>query len=493
MGIPDYIWLKFKLVKKVIVVLSFLGITLATQAQTKLWTLEECIEYARTNNIQIQQSQLNVDGASIDKNTSYYALLPNISGSAFGGYSFGQRLDQYNLTFVNQRTTSANVNLSGSLLLFGGLQNINRIKQNKYAYESSKFALEQAYLDLSLNVANAFLRLTLAKERLTIAETQIRTTELQVARTREIYEAGATNKGELLNVESQYTQEEINVVTARNELAASSLALAQLLNLDTTGIDIQSRDINIDSGPDPVLAQPVYSIYDKALGINPGIQSQDWTVRSRQSAVNVAKGAWSPSISLAGSIGSGYSSLSQEITDTSITITPGQTFVYPTYGGDTVAITTPPTVTPSFTRQTIPFFRQLPRNQNTQIGISINIPILNGLSNYTNLSRARINLTSARLELESRKQNLRNTVQGAYNDAMAGYSTYKANQKNAEALREAFVYAEERFNAGQMNAYDYNLAKNNLNNAELQTVISKYEYLYRIKILEYYLGKPMKL
>lgn len=466
---------------------------LTARAQPKRWTLEECIEYARTNNIQMQQSQLNVESSEINRNASYYALLPNISGSVFGGYSFGQRLDQYNLTFVNQRTTSANLNLSGSLLLFGGLQNINRIKQNKYAYQSSKFALEQADQDLSLNVANAFLRLTLAKERLSIAETQIQTTGMQVARTRDIYEAGATNKGELLNVESQYTQEEINVVNARNEMAAASLSLAQLLNLDSTGIEIVSQAVEIDEAPDPLLSQPVYSIYDKALGINPGIQAQTWTVRSQQSAVNVAKGAWSPSISLAGSIGSGYSSLSQEITDTSITVIPGQTYVYPTYGGDSVAISAPPTVSATFQRQTIPFIRQLPRNQNTQIGLSINIPILNGLSNYSSLSRARINLLNARLELESKKQTLRNSVQSAYNDAIAGYTTYKANRKNAEALREAFVYAEERFNAGQMNAYDYNLAKNNLNNAELQTVISKYEYLYRIKILEYYLGKPMKL
>lgn len=314
---------------------------LTARAQPKRWTLEECIEYARTNNIQMQQSQLNVESSEINRNASYYALLPNISGSVFGGYSFGQRLDQYNLTFVNQRTTSANLNLSGSLLLFGGLQNINRIKQNKYAYQSSKFALEQADQDLSLNVANAFLRLTLAKERLSIAETQIQTTGMQVARTRDIYEAGATNKGELLNVESQYTQEEINVVNARNEMAAASLSLAQLLNLDSTGIEIVSQAVEIDEAPDPLLSQPVYSIYDKALGINPGIQAQTWTVRSQQSAVNVAKGAWSPSISLAGSIGSGYSSLSQEITDTSITVIPGQTYVYPTYGGDSVAISAP--------------------------------------------------------------------------------------------------------------------------------------------------------
>src|SRR5690606_14633988 len=129
----------------------------------------------------------------------------------------------------------------------------------------------------------------------------------------------------------------------------------------------------------------------------------------------------------------------------------------------------------------------------TQLGITISLPILNGLSNYTNLSRAKINYQNSRLELESQKQNLRNTIQTAHNDAITGYTTYKANKKNDEALAESFKYAQEKFNAGQMNAYDFNQAKNNLNNAEIQSLISKYEYLYRVKILEYYLGKPLKL
>jgi len=479
--------------KYFLVLVSSILLSVTANAQTKVWTLEQCISYAKENNIKLQQSELNVRSSELNAKESYYSLLPNISANGFGGYSWGQRLDQYNLAFVNQRTTSIQANLSGNLLLFSGLQNISRIKQNKYALESNRLNYEQAINDLSLNIANAFLRLTLAKDRLKIAETQIATTQEQVERTRKIYEVGGTNKGELLNIESQATQEEINLINAQNEFSAARLNLILLLNLEDQDFDIYVPEINIDDNPDELLTLSSQDIYLKALNMHAGIQAQEWAVKSNKSAVNVAKGAWSPSIALSGSIGSGYSSLSQEITDTNITITPNAPIVLPTYGGDSVAIPMQPTINYDFTRKTIPFFNQLPRNRNTQLGITISLPILNGLSNYTNLSRAKINYQNSRLELESQKQNLRNTIQTAHNDAITGYTTYKANKKNAEALAESFKYAQEKFNAGQMNAYDFNQAKNNLNNAEIQSLISKYEYLYRVKILEYYLGKPLKL
>lgn len=479
--------------KYVILIINLIFISASSFAQNKVWTLEQCINYAKENNIKLQQSELNVQNAELNSRESKFALLPNISASGFGGYSWGQRLDQYNLAFVNQRTTSVNANLSGSLLLFGGLQNISRIKQNKYALESNRLNYEQAINDLSLNIANAFLRMTLAKDRLKIAEAQISTTKLQADRTREIFNVGGTNKGELLNIESQVTQEEINLVSAQNEFNAAKLNMILLMNLDTNQFEIYVPDLNIDENPDELLVYTPEEIYQKAVGIHAGVQAQEWLVKSNKSAINIAKGAWSPTISLAGSLGSGYSSLSQEITDTNITVTPNGPLVLPTYGGDSVAIPMQPTVQYNFDRRTIPFFQQLPRNRNTQLGISINLPLLNGLSNYTNLSRAKINFQNARLELESQKQNLRNTIQTAHNDALTGYSTYKANKKNADALRESFTYAQEKFNVGQLNAYDFNQAKNNLNNAEIQSLISKYEYLYRIKILEYYLGKALKL
>ena len=176
-----------------------------------------------------------------------------------------------------------------------------------------------------------------------------------------------------------------------------------------------------------------------------------------------------------------------------VTLTPQSPIVLPTNQGDTVVIGQPPLINVDFKRQTTPFFRQLGQNQNTQVGLSLSIPILNGLQNHAGLRRAKIQLTNSRLNVDLQRQNLRTLIQTAFNDARAGFITFQSNKKNVEALTEAFQYAEEKFNAGAMNALDYSNAKTQLNNAELETLLARFEFIYRIKILEFYMGKPLKL
>lgn len=460
---------------------------------TKVWTLEECIAYARDNNITLAQSRLNVESAEVDFFQSKTAFAPTINGSLFAGYSFGQRLDQYNLVFVNQRTTSANLGVNGSLLLFGGLQNINRLKQAKYALEANKLSVQQSENDLSLNLTNAYLQLLFAMDRLSITEGQIQLTQNQYERTKTLYEAGAATKGEMLNIEAQLTREMINKVNAENSIQQTKLTLIQLLNLSESNLEIQKLQVELPADAEAMLGRSPFEVYMEAAGRHPGIQSAETSVRASEKGVAVAKGAFSPSLFLSASYGTGYSSLSQRVTDTLVTITPLPPLVVPTYGGDTVSIPQTPLVDVSFKRETQPLFQQLRINQNTQVGLSLSIPILNGLQNHAALRRAKIQLLNSRLNVDLQRQNLRTLIQTAFNDARAGFITFQANKKNVEALTEAFQYAEEKFNAGAMNALDYSNAKTQLNNAELETLLARYEFIYRIKILEFYLGKPLKL
>lgn len=466
----------------------------AARAQTsKIWTLEECIAYAGDNNIQLAQSRLNVESAAVDFFQSKTAFAPNISGSLFAGYNFGQRLDQYNLVFVNQRTTSANVGVNGNLLLFAGLQNINRLKQAKYALDANKLAVQQAENDLSLNLTNAYLQLLFSLERLSITQGQISLTQNQLDRTRTLYEAGSATRGEMLNIEAQLTREMINKVNAENSIQQTKLTLIQLLNLPDNDLTIKKMDVELPADAEDILAKSPFEVYIQAAGIHPGIQSAEYNARSAEKGVAIAKGAFSPSLFLAASYGTGYSSLSQRITDTMVTITPIPPQVVRTYAGDTVAIPQTPFVNVSFKRETMPLFNQLKMNQNTQVGLSLSIPILNGLQNHATLRRAKIQLQNSKLNVDLQRQNLRTLIQTAFNDARAGYITFQANKKNVEALGEAFQYAEEKYNAGSMNVLDFNNAKTQLNNAELETLVSRYEFIYRIKILEFYIGKPLKL
>lgn len=481
--------------KRAIMISVFVGLCAAggMAQSTKVWTLEDCVAYARDNNISLNQSRLNVESAEVDFFQTKTAFAPTISGSLFAGYSFGQRLDQYNLVFVNQRTTSANVGVNGSLLLFAGLQNINRLKQAKYALESNKLAVQQSENDLSLNLANAYLQLLFAMDRLAITQGQIQLTQNQYERTKTLYEAGAATRGEMLNIEAQLTREQINMVNAENSIQQTKLSLIQLLNLQENDITIEKLQVELPADAESMLGRSPFEVYMEAANRHPGIQSAEMGVRASEKAVAVSKGAFSPSLFLSASYGTGYSSLSQRVTDTMITVTPVAPLVLPTYGGDTVAIPQTPIVSVDFKRETQPLFHQLRMNQNTQVGLSLSIPILNGLQNHANLRRAKIQLLNNRLNVDLQRQNLRTLIQTAFNDARAGFVTFQANKKNVEALTEAFQYAEEKFNAGAMNALDYSNAKTQLNNAELETLLSRYEFIYRIKILEFYLGKPLKL
>lgn len=474
--------------------LTFACVLFAANAQTtKVWTLEECIAYARENNITLAQSRLNVESANVDFFQSKTAFAPNISSSLFAGYNFGQRLDQYNLVFVNQRTTSANLGINGNLLLFAGLQNINRLKQAKFALDANKYAVQQAENDLSLNLANAYLQLLFAYERLSITTGQMSLTQNQLDRTKTLYEAGAATRGEMLNIEAQYTREMINKVNAENAIQQTKLALIQLLNLQENDINIKKLEVEIPEGSEELIAKSPFDVYMTAAGIHPGIKSAELSAQSAKKGVDIAKGAFSPSLFLAASYGTGYSSLSQRITDTMVTITPQSPIILPTNQGDTVVFNQPPIINVNFKRETTPLGQQMSQNQNTQVGLSLSIPILNGLQNHANLRRAKIQLLNTRLNVDLQRQNLRTLIQTAFNDARAGYITFQANKKNVEALTEAFHYAEEKFNAGAMNALDYSDAKTQLNNAELETLLTKFEFIYRIKILEFYIGKELKL
>lgn len=481
--------------KKIALSLAFASsFLIASHAQTaKVWTLEECIAYARENNITLAQSRLNVEVANVDFFQTKTAFAPNISGSLFAGYNFGQRLDQFNLVFVNQRTTSANIGVNGSLLLFAGLQNINRLKQAKFALDANKYAVDQAENDLSLNLANAYLQLLFAYERLAITAGQISLTQNQYNRTQALYEAGAATRGEMLNIEAQLTREQINKVNAENAIQQTKLVLIQLLNLPDNDINIKKLEVEVPEGAEELMAKSPFDIYMKAAGIHPGIKSAEFSAISAQKGVAVAKGAFSPSLFLAASYGTGYSSLSQRITDTMVTVTPQAPIVLPTNQGDTVVFNQPPLISVNFKRETTPLVNQMRQNQNTQVGFSLSIPILNGLQNHANLRRAKIQLLNSRLNVDLQRQNLRTLIQTAFNDARTGYITFQANKKNVEALKEAFDYAEEKFNAGAMNSLDYNNAKTQLNNAELETLLTKFEFIYRIKILEFYIGNELKL
>jgi len=299
-------------------------------------------------------------------------------------------------------------------------------------------------------------------------------------------EAGTMARGSLLTIEAQLAQEEKQIVDAENLLDLNYLTLAQMLDLpDVEGFSILRPDIRIPD--DPGLRESPDEIYGYALTHQPAIRSAELRMESAARDLDIARGFQSPSLAVQGSWGTGYSGASQEVSDTRI------------IGVDTLAYTaeaTPvPVVVPAleYSLQTIPFKDQIDQNNNKTVGLYLTIPIFNGFQARTAISRARLGILNAEYNLELQRNSLRKDIQQSHADAQAALKRHRAANRSRNALAESFSYTEQKFNVGMVTSVEYNDAKNKLAQAESEVLQSKYEYVFRRTILDYYLGKPITL
>lgn len=472
-------------------ILFFFFLKVSGQNPGQVWTFQQCLDHALKNNLGVSLADITTEQRQVDLLQARSAYLPDLNASAFGGLTFGQRLDPFNLRFVNQRTELLNVGLNGNLLLFSGMQNLHRLKQARYALESAAAQAEKARQDLTLNVASLYLQIIFTEERLKRTRLQMEATESAAERLRKLVESGVRPQGDLLNLEAQLAAEKVQWVQAENATRLARLNLAQLLMLDN--IEVARPEVRPENFGMDILDRQPDVLYAAALSLSPGVQAAEWNLKAAQSQMKTARGSFSPTLSLSASLGTGYSSLTQRITDTSITVIPQAPARYYTYGGDSLDIPKSPLVLWDFKRAVTPLGTQMRQNFNNQVGVVLNIPILNNLTNHANLKRARLALTSSALQLEQQKQQLRNTLYTAYNDALSARQSWEAAKTALRAAREALDYAEVRTESGVQNSVEYIQAKNRFMQAETEEVVARFELIFRLYILHYLTGKPLPI
>lgn len=446
------------------------------------WSLQQCIAYAQSHNIGVQQQQLNVQAAKSDLAQSRGNFLPAVNGYASHTYQYGLTIDRFTNTFANTQVVSDNLYLSGRLTLFSGLQNYNLVAQNRYLVDAGNFQQEQVKMDLSLSVALAYLAVLYADEQLSLARGQAALTDAQLARTKIITDEGALPRGAFADLQAQYALDQVNVISAQHALTLAYLSLTQLMNLDSLNGFAILRPL-LPGVNELLLASQPQQVYQLALQTQPRILKAEMNYRSAEKGVAVAYGALSPQISLVGSIGTGYSGAAK-------------TFQSSSYGGlDTIGYTTSGTyvVSPYYnaTYTTTPYRDQLNNNLNRTIGVEVSIPICNHFQARSSIARAKIQRESALLSEELERQQLKKSIDQLYADARSGFEKMQACVTALEAAETAYGYAEEKFNNGAGNAYDYEAAKNRLATAQLNLAQSKYDYYFRLKMLDYYQGKPL--
>ena len=468
--------------KKIVLLLLASILSFAAKAQ-EAWTLQQCIEYAVKNNIQIKQSYLNTELAKTNLTQSEVSLLPSINANASNYYNYGKTIDPFTNSFATEKVRSDRYSLQGNLILFNGLQAYNTIKQNQLNMAASKYDAEKMVNDISVYVASAFLQVLFDMELLDMANKQVLLTHAQVERTKKLVDAGSVAKGNLLNIESQEANEELQVVNAQNNLDIAYLNLTQLLEIQ----DARNFKISRPAIPELLnaeLKEDVAGIYQNALANKPEIKSAELKLKSAQKSITIAKGALSPQLGIGGSYGTGYSGLSKRLV--------GE----PTYGIAPTGYFTSsnesvlgPVLLNEFEKT--PFTKQINDNINKSFGFNLSIPIFNGFQIRSAISKAKINTANAQLNLESAQKQLYKSIQQSYADAQAAIKKYAATQKAVSALRESFLYTEQKFNLGMLNPLDYNDAKNKLAKAESDLVQAKYDYVFKKNILNFYQGKPI--
>ena len=467
--------------KKLVFLSSMLFAGLTFQAQSG-WDLQQCIDYAIKHNIGLKQSSLNNEMNKNNLRQSKASMLPNLNLGSNHVQNVGQTIDRFTNQFADSKVLSQSFFLNSSFTLWSGLSQINNMKASEYTYLSGIENQKQQEYDLSLNIANAYINVIFTEELSGIAQNQYDITKEQFERTKKMVDAGALAKSNEYDIKAQLANEELNLTTAENNYQLAMLTLVQLMNLDSV-VNFSVVRPRIDIEGEQQLPYNVLELYETSLKNQPQIKSSEYSIKSAEKNLAANKGRISPSITFNASTGTGTSGLAEEVTSTTLVKTPIG------YTDDNSIVYAQ---TPSYVTQPMPFSQQFSNNFNRSAGITISFPLFNGLSTHTSIKNAEINVQNSRFSQDLAKQTLYKTITQAYANAKAALNKYTASKASAEAAAESFKYAKQKYEAGAISAYDYSSAKNRLSAAESTMVQSKFDYVFKLKVLDYYQGKPLQ-
>jgi outer membrane protein len=424
-------------------------------SQEKIWSLEECIKYAIDNNITIKQQVILTEMQKNTLDLSKLKLLPTLNASLSHDYTFGRALDFLSYKYVDHNNLYDNAYVGGNITLFNGLINYNTIQKNKYELLAGQQDLQNIKDNISLSIALAYLQILLNKELVIANNTQLQTTKQQIEKTRKMVDAGSSARGNLLQIEAQAAQEEVQLITMKNQLDISYLTLTQMLELKSPeGFEIVMPMISVDTAGS--ITGKIDDIFNIAVQNRPEIKSAELKLKSSQYDLKIARGGRYPRLTSSHSIGTRYSYIFHDTSNVS-------------------------------------FQDQIKNYKNYGLGFSLTIPILNGWQVNKNISNSRLGITSSEYSLEAAKKSLYKNIQQAYTDAVAALKKYNASTKAVAYSEESFRYTEQKFNLYMVTAVDYNAAKTTLLKAQSDMSQAKYEYIFKTKVLDFYKGLPLNL
>jgi outer membrane protein len=451
----------------------------------EVWSLTDCVDYALAQNLSVEQARLRSKIADNNLQTARLDYLPDLRLGNNLFWNFGLNIDPVTNQISRQSRQTANFQLSSNWILYNGGAKYNTIAQRNHDLKAAQYDYEAARNDISLLVASSYLQILLNKEIAAVAREQVRISGLQVERTRKLVKAGTLPEGELLQLEAQLARDEQNLISTENAVIIARLQLANILQLeDPDSFEIGTPDLGLPNAE--VLDRPAANVFEVAVDKQPAIRAAEMRVLSGEEGIDLAYSGYLPTLSLIGQVGTNYSDQIPNVTGSNPTVIP---FGYVGSTGEPVFVQQEVPVTDGIK----PFNNQVSDNLNQLVGLSLQVPIFSRRAVANNLQNAKINANINKLNLEQAKNDLRQTIYQAHADAKAAKLQFEAASKSVTASQKAFDYARQRFEVGALNQVDFETAKNNLAAAQSQYAQAKFDFIFRIKVLEFYLTNNVNL
>ena len=442
--------------KKVVVLLCVMSAI--TAYGQKQWSLQDCIDYALTNNITLKKSQLQKESATEDLKGAKAALLPSVSASTNQSLGYQPWKDTGVSTVTNgmvntkvsKTSYNGNYQVNGQWTVWNGGRNTNTVKLDRIEEQRADLAVQETANTIQESIARIFAQILYLDESVKVKEQTLETSKKNEERGKEMVEVGKMSKADLAQLTSQRASDEYNIVETRSQLMDYKLQLKQLLEItDEEAFDVVIPDITDTQ----ILADipTLQSVYEQALMIRPELERSRLAIKSSDVNVSIAKAGWMPNISLTGSVGTSTNSLSS------------------TGWGD-----------------------QVKNNLNTSLGVGVSVPIYDGRSTKTAVNKAKINQLSAKFDLEEQQKNLYADIQQIWLNALNNQQKYKAAQVSVESALQSYDLLSEQFRLGLKNIVELMTGKDNLLTAQQNLLQAKYQTIYNKQMLDFYQGNDIK-
>ena len=470
---------------KLLFLLAALSVLQKGSGQDK-WDLRKCVEYALQNNISIKQQDIQVKIDELTYRQSESSRYPNFNFSTNLGLSTGRSIDRSTNQFTTESVLYNQFSLQSNVDVFNWFSKRNTIAGNRLSYQASQASADKLRNDIALNVAAAYLQTLLANEQINVSKVQIDQTKAQLLNTEKLVKAGTLPELNLVELEAQLARDSSSYITAIGTRAQSLLLLKALLNLDAAiSFDVVTPPVELIPVEPIADLQPEY-VYRMALASLPQQKISSFRLEAARKYADAAKGSMYPSVGLGGSLGTTYSNaknsanflgfsgftpigIVQGTNDTVLAPKSNYSFFSPAYG------------------------TQLSDNFNSGIGVQITVPIFNGRSARTNWEKQKLNVQNLSLQKDLDSLTLKQDIYKAYTDAMTALQVFNASEKAVASAERVYEYAKKRYDIGLLNTIDLITNQNNLFSARINRLSAQYDYVFKMKVLEFYKGQGIKL